>query len=137
MYEITHNAKIRESAKEELLNGCIETLRDEYQMTTSQESTVRKYLQKNESTQGLNIFLESSKKRRKVLKKALPSPLTEKTLDDIDFNDLHSKIANLPVTNPDSRRIQGIWSTMLGGIRVQEGEDVTAAFKRVQEEGGE
>ena len=70
-----------------------------------------------------------------MLKKALPSPLTEKTLDDIDFNDLHSKIANLSPTDPNSRCIQAIWSTMMGGIRIQEGEDVKAAFKRIQEEG--
>lgn len=80
--------------------------------------------------------MESGKKRRKTLKKALPSPLSEKTLDDIDLNGLHSKIANLPPSD-SARRIQAIWSTMLGGIRVQEGEDVTAAFRRIQEEGSE
>ncbi len=51
MYEITHNAKIIESAKEELLDGCIETLRDEYEITTSQERTVREYLKREKTTQ--------------------------------------------------------------------------------------
>lgn len=136
MYEITHNTRIKDSAREEMLDGCIETLRDEYHITSSQEGVVREYLRKNESVQWLNIFLESGKKRRKTLKKALPSPLSEKTLDDIDLNGLHSKIANLPPSD-SARRIQAIWSTMLGGIRVQEGEDVTAAFRRIQEEGSE
>jgi len=136
-YEITHNKKLTDKAQEEMLDGCLATIRDDYEITASQEALVREYLKREESTQGLNIFLESGKKRRKVLNKALPSPLTERTLDDIDFNGIHSKIANLPPTDSSSRRIQGIWSTMLGGIKIQEGEDISAAFRRIQEEGGE
>ncbi len=51
MYEITHNTKIKESAKEEMLDGCIETLRDEYHITASQEQAVRAYLAREESAQ--------------------------------------------------------------------------------------
>jgi hypothetical protein len=118
-----------------MLDGCLETIRDEYEITASQEALVREYLKREESTKGLNIFLESRKKRTKVLKKALPSPLTAKTLDDIDFNSIHSQIANLPPTNPSSRRIQDIWSTMLGGIKIKEGEDVAAALEEFKKKG--
>lgn len=49
MYEVTHNAKIKKSAEEEMLDGCIETLRDEYDITVSQEAIVRDYLAKEET----------------------------------------------------------------------------------------
>lgn len=129
-YEIEHNLKIRELAKEEMLDSCIETAEQEYDITHEHKKTLRAYLSKENKWVLVN-FLEIGKTRRIIIKRALKSELTSKTLDDIDFESLHNKIANLPPWL-QSRRIQSVWATMMWGIKVGDNEDIKQAFQRIQ-----
>jgi len=44
LYEIEHNLKMKELAKEEMLDSCIETASQEYTMTDEHKKTLRAYL---------------------------------------------------------------------------------------------
>lgn len=95
LYEIHHDVKLKETAHQEIIRACIDTVADEYILTDEHKDTLTVYLEK-QSPQSIINFLEIPKTRRLIIKKVLASELTTKTLNDIDFNSLHNKIANLP-----------------------------------------
>lgn len=132
LYEINRNFVLKETAQQEMLDACIETASEEYDLTDVQKDTLSHSLEK-ENNKTLVNFLEISKTRRVILKRTLKSDLTTKTLDDIGFDSLHNKIANLS-PGQQSRRIQDVWNTLTGGFKVRDGESIQGAFQRIQEE---
>ena len=94
-YELNRDPKLKESAQKEMLEACVDTVNSEYVLTEEQKSKLSQYLDR-ESKSTLVNFLEIPKTRRLITQRALKSELISKTLEDIDFNSLHNKIANLP-----------------------------------------
>jgi len=135
LYDILRNVGLKETAHEEMIDACVDTAVSEYDITDDQQKTLADYLKK-ERKETLVNFLEIAKTRRLVIQRALKSELITRTLDDIDLNSLHNKIANLP-PGPQTRRIQDVWNTLTGGFKVQDGETIKQAFERIQQSGTE
>lgn len=137
MYHIEHNQKLKDTAKDEMIEGAIEVVADEYEgLADDHKKTLRKVLKK-ESTKTIRSFLEIPSYRKKRLDQALVSELKAKTLDDIDFETLNTEITKLPPNNPNSRGIQDAWRSIMGGFKLEDSESMQDAIRRIQANGSE
>ncbi len=137
MYHIEHNQKLKDSAKDDMIQGAIDVVEDEYEgLTDTHKTTLRKVLKK-ESTKTIRSFLEIPSYRKKRLDQALASELKTKNLNDINFDTLNDEITKLPPNNANSRGIQDAWRSIMGGFKLEEGESMQDAIKRIQANGSE
>jgi hypothetical protein len=110
---------------------------DEYEgLTDEHKNTLRKILKKD-SPKTIRSFLEIPSYRKKRIDQAITSGLKSKTLSDIDFDKLNTEITQLPPNNANSRGIQDAWRSIMGGFKLQEGESMQDAIKRIQANGSE
>lgn len=137
LYEINHNKAIKESAREQMMDMCVESADADFELTDENKKSLRTYLAKENDTALVN-FLETHRARKIVTKRAIKATqLSEKTLQLSNFDSIHNKIANLDPTRGGIKRIQSAWNTLLGGFNLRPGEDVHAAFARIRENGTE
>ncbi len=137
LYEINHNKSIKESAREQMMEACVESADADFELTDENKKALKTYLGKESDTALVN-FLETHRARKIVTKRAIKAEqLREKPLELSDFDSIHNRIANLDPTRGDTKRIQSAWNTLLGGFNLRSGEDVHAAFARIRENGTE
>lgn len=67
----------------------------------------------------------------------MASELKTKNLNDINFDTLNDEITKLPPNNANSRGIQDAWRSIMGGFKLEEGESMQDAIKRIQANGSE
>lgn len=119
LYEIEFNGKIRRKAKDELIEGCVLTSSDEYEMTEEHKRELKQALE-DENINTLKVFLENPRFRKKRIQKYISATLRDKTLGDINFTKLYNDIANLPPADPKSATIKEVWNRMMGGFKIRE-----------------
>lgn len=137
LYEINHNKAIKESAREQMMEACVESADADFELTDENKVALKTYLTKESDTALVN-FLESHRARKIVTKRAIKAAkLSEKSLELSDFDAIHNKIANLDPTRSDTKRIQSAWNTLLGGFNLKTDEDIKTAFARIRENGTE
>lgn len=136
LYGIENNSKLRNKAFDELVENCVGTALDEYELTPEQKTALEEALRKDD-IHTLNAYLEIPKFRKTLIKRYIPADLRDKNLSDINFTDLHNQIANLSPTDPKTRSIQDVWSRLMGWFQLRENESPQQAFERIQSEGSE
>lgn len=107
MASIDANQRAKDKASEALIDSCIDAVRDEYD--GFDEAGLKIALKKEENSR-LRTFLETPKYRKTYLSK-LPGShdLRDKNFSDVNFEEITSAIAKLPVTDPKRREIQEAW----------------------------
>jgi uncharacterized glyoxalase superfamily protein PhnB len=136
LYEINHNKAIKESAREQIMEACVESADADFELTDENKQALKTHLSKESDTVLVN-FLETYRARKVVTKRAIKASPSEKSLVLSDFDSIHNKIANLDPTRGDTKHIQSAWNTLLGGFNLKQGEDVHTAFARIRENGTE
>ncbi len=129
--QIEADSHAKEKAHEDMVTNCLTIAHDEY--GDFDESELKKSLKK-EGIERLKVFLQVPKYRKTYIKK-LPGShtLKEKTLSDINFDEITRNISKLDATNPKKREIQEAW-LKISSIAGPD-EDLAGAFARINEKG--
>lgn len=136
LYEINHNKSIKESAREQMMQACVESADADFELTDENKNALKTYLAKESDTALVN-FLETYRARKIVTKRAIRAELSHKYVNLSDLDGIHNKIANLDPTRSETKHIQSAWNTLIGGFNLKSGEDVKTAFSRIRENGTE
>lgn len=137
LYEIEHNKKLKDQSRVEMLDSCVESADEEFELTDGNKEALKEYLS-HVKERTMITFMESHRTKKQIIKKAIKSEqLNTKLFLLNNINAIHNKIMNLDPTRSDTKRLQSVWSTLLGWFHTHPGEDVLTAFKRIQEEGTE
>ena len=70
LYEINHNKSIKESAREQMMDACVESADADFELTSENKKALKSYLSK-ESDMALVNFLEIYRARKIVTKRAI------------------------------------------------------------------
>lgn len=132
MSQIESDAHAKKKAHEDIVTNCLTIAHDEY--GDFDESELKKSLKKEEVGR-LKVFLQVPKYRKTYISK-LPGghTLREKTLSDINFDEITREISKLEATHPKKREIQEAW-LKISSIAGPE-EDLASAFSNLEKNGG-